>query len=247
MEDRLLVTASPHIRDHSTTRGLMGNVVIALLPAVLASALIFGARALLLVVVTTFACVAFEYIYERLLHKTNTVGDLSAVVTGIILALNMPVGMPIWIAVVGAFVAIVITKQLFGGLGCCQLSVAAGSQYGGVQAVRHSGQSRAFKCGVKWEIHKSHHAVVGFHHQRVHQACRCGSRTASGGIRQTAGSAHDGSTHILVQQKVDQNRRFFRVLAAAVDGKGQIYFRKSAVGLPAKGDLIPYQKAAGIF
>ena len=57
----------------------MGNVVIALLPAVLASALIFGARALLLVVVTTFACVAFEYIYERLLHKTNTVGDLSAV------------------------------------------------------------------------------------------------------------------------------------------------------------------------
>ena len=116
MEDRLLVTASPHIRDHSTTRGLMGNVVIALLPAVLASALIFGARALLLVVVTTFACVAFEYIYERLLHKPNTAGDLSAVVTGIILALNMPVGMPLWIAVVGAFVAIVITKQLFGGL-----------------------------------------------------------------------------------------------------------------------------------
>ena len=117
MEDRLLVTASPHIRDHSTTRGLMGNVVIALLPAVLASALIFGARALLLVVVTTFACVAFEYIYERLLHKPNTAGDLSAVVTGIILALNMPVGMPLWIAVVGAFVAIIITKQLFGGLG----------------------------------------------------------------------------------------------------------------------------------
>ena len=116
MEDRLLVTASPHIRDHSTTRGLMGNVVIALLPAVLASALIFGARALLLVVVTTFACVAFEYIYERLLHKTNTVGDLSAVVTGIILALNMPVGMPVWIAVVGAFVAIVITNTpLIGG------------------------------------------------------------------------------------------------------------------------------------
>lgn len=73
MEDRLLVTASPHIRDHSTTRGLMGNVVIALLPAVLASALIFGARALLLVVVTTFACVAFEYIYERLLHKLSLI------------------------------------------------------------------------------------------------------------------------------------------------------------------------------
>lgn len=117
MEERLLVTASPHIRDHSTTRGLMGNVVIALMPCVLASALIFGVQALVQVVVTTFACVAFEYLYELLMHKSNTVGDLSAVVTGIILALNMPVGMPPWIAVVGAFVAIIIVKQLFGGIG----------------------------------------------------------------------------------------------------------------------------------
>lgn len=83
----------------------------------LAAGLIFGVQALVLVAVTTLACVAFEYIYEKLLKKSNTVGDLSAVVTGIILALNMPVGMPLWIAVVGAFVAIVITKQLFGGLG----------------------------------------------------------------------------------------------------------------------------------
>ena len=97
MEDRLIVTASPHIRDASTTRGLMGNVVIALLPAVLAAGLIFGVQALVLVAVTTLACVAFEYIYEKLLKKPNTVGDLSAVVTGIILALNMPVGMPLWI------------------------------------------------------------------------------------------------------------------------------------------------------
>ena len=87
MEDRLIVTASPHIRDTSTTRGLMGNVVIALLPAVLAAGLIFGVQALVLVAVTTLACVAFEYIYEKLLKKSNTVGDLSAVVTGIILAL----------------------------------------------------------------------------------------------------------------------------------------------------------------
>ena len=116
MEDRLIVTASPHIREASTTRGLMGNVVIALLPAVLAAGLIFGVQAIVLVAVTTLACVAFEYLYEMLLKKPNTVGDLSAVVTGIILALNMPVGMPLWIAVVGAFVAIVITKQLFGGV-----------------------------------------------------------------------------------------------------------------------------------
>lgn len=117
MEDRLLVTASPHIRDNTTTRSLMGAVVVSLLPSVLAAALNFGVMALVQVVVTTFACVAFEYLYEILLHKPNTVGDLSAVVTGIILALNMPVGMPLWQAVIGAFVAIVITKQLFGGLG----------------------------------------------------------------------------------------------------------------------------------
>lgn len=69
MEDRLIVTASPHIRDTSTTRGLMGNVVIALLPAVLAAGLIFGVQALVLVAVTTLACVAFEYIYEKLLKS----------------------------------------------------------------------------------------------------------------------------------------------------------------------------------
>ena len=71
MEDRLIVTASPHIRDASTTRGLMGNVVIALLPAVLAAGLIFGVQALVLVAVTTLACVAFEYIYEKLLKKAQ--------------------------------------------------------------------------------------------------------------------------------------------------------------------------------
>ena len=117
MEDRLIVTASPHIRDTATTRGLMGNVLIALVPSIVASALIFGTRALLLVGVTTAACVGFEYLYCLLMHKPNPVGDLSACVTGVILALNMPVNMPLWIAIVGALVAIVLVKQLFGGLG----------------------------------------------------------------------------------------------------------------------------------
>ncbi|MGN0976023.1 MAG: RnfABCDGE type electron transport complex subunit D [Gemmiger sp.] len=117
MEERLIVTASPHIRDNTTTRGLMGNVLIALAPCVVASALLFGIRALLVVGVTTAACVLFEYIYCRLMHKPNPVGDLSACVTGVILGLNVPAGMPLWICVVGAFVAIIITKQLFGGLG----------------------------------------------------------------------------------------------------------------------------------
>ena len=117
MEDRLIVTASPHIRDTATTRGLMGNVLIALVPSIVASALIFGPRALLLVGVTTAACVGFEYLYCLLMHKPNPVGDLSACVTGVILALNLPVNMPLWIAIVGALVAIVLVKQLFGGLG----------------------------------------------------------------------------------------------------------------------------------
>lgn len=117
MEDRLIVTASPHIRDNASTRGLMGNVLIALIPCVVASALIFGFRALLVVGVTTAACVGFEYLYCLLMKKPNPVGDLSACVTGVILGLNFPAGMPIWICVVGALVAIVIVKQLFGGLG----------------------------------------------------------------------------------------------------------------------------------
>lgn len=117
MDERLIVTSSPHIRDTATTTSLMGWVLVSLLPCVVASGLIFGWQALLLIAVTALACVAFEYIYCLLLKKPIPVGDLSACVTGVILAMNMPVGMPLWIAIVGAFVAIVITKQLFGGIG----------------------------------------------------------------------------------------------------------------------------------
>lgn len=117
MENRLNVTASPHIQDNSSTRKLMLNVIIALLPCVVASTIIFGARTLLVVGVTVAASVLFEYLYCHLTKKPNPVGDLSAVVTGMILALNMPVTMPLWIAIVGAFIAIVLMKQLFGGIG----------------------------------------------------------------------------------------------------------------------------------
>ena len=117
MENRLNVTASPHIQDNSSTRKLMLNVIIALLPCVVASTIIFGARTLLVVGVTVAASVLFEYLYCHLMKKPNPVGDLSAVVTGLILALNMPVTMPVWIAIVGAFIAIVLMKQLFGGIG----------------------------------------------------------------------------------------------------------------------------------
>ncbi|WP_367925178.1 RnfABCDGE type electron transport complex subunit D [uncultured Ruthenibacterium sp.] len=115
---KLVVTASPHIVDQSSTRGLMGHVIVALLPALVASVFIFGARALLVTGVTVAACVGFEALYCILMKKPIPVGDLSAVVTGIILAFNLPATIPLWIAVVGAFIAIVVVKQLFGGIGC---------------------------------------------------------------------------------------------------------------------------------
>lgn len=117
MENRLIVTASPHITDMVDTQRLMGNVVISLIPCVVASAVIFGMRALALEAVTVAACVFFEWLYTKLMKKPNPVADLSAVVTGLILALNFPVSLPYWIAVVGAFVSIVLVKQLFGGIG----------------------------------------------------------------------------------------------------------------------------------
>ena len=104
----------PGHRDH---RGLMGTVLVGLAPCIVASGLIFGYGALVTVAVTVLACVAFEYLYCLLRKKPNPVGDLSACVTGVILALNVPAGMPLWICVVGAFVAIVVVKQLYGGLG----------------------------------------------------------------------------------------------------------------------------------
>ena len=115
---KLVVTASPHIVDQSSTRGLMGHVIIALMPALVASAFIFGFRALLVTGLTVAACVGFEALYCVLMKKPVPVGDLSAVVTGLILAFNLPATIPLWIAVVGAFIAIVVVKQLFGGIGC---------------------------------------------------------------------------------------------------------------------------------
>ena len=117
MDTKLIVSASPHLRSEETTTGLMANVIVALVPCVVASAIIFGLRALLVTAVCVVASVAFEWLYCKLLKKPNPVGDLSAVVTGIILALNVPVGMPIGELIVGDFVAIIVVKQLFGGIG----------------------------------------------------------------------------------------------------------------------------------
>ena len=117
MANKLIVTAAPHITGADTTQKIMGRVCLALLPTLFASIVIFGINSLILTAVTVAACVAFEYGYCKLMKREVPVSDLSAVVTGLLLAFNLPATLPWWMAIVGAFIAIVIVKQLFGGLG----------------------------------------------------------------------------------------------------------------------------------
>lgn len=115
--DKLILSVSPHLRVKTNTTIIMLDVVIALIPALIASVVIFGLRALLLVAVCVASCVLAEYLFGLICKKPCTVGDLSAIVTGILLAFNLPVGVPVWQAVIGSVVAIVVVKQLFGGIG----------------------------------------------------------------------------------------------------------------------------------
>ena len=116
-ENKLIVSSSPHLRDKRTTSSVMRDVVIALIPAIVASGVLFGTKALILIAVCIVSCVGFEYLWNLLMKKQQTVGDFTAVITGILLAFNLPATLPIWMAVNGCFVAIVVVKQLFGGLG----------------------------------------------------------------------------------------------------------------------------------
>lgn len=113
----LTVTPSPHIRTHTTTRAIMLDVCIALMPALIWGVYIYGWRALTVTLVSVIFAVLAEFAYEKLLGLPVTVLDFSAVVTGIILALNLPATVPLWLPAVGAVFAIVVVKQLFGGLG----------------------------------------------------------------------------------------------------------------------------------
>ncbi len=117
MPNMLLVSATPHIRSAATTQKIMGTVLIALLFPAVASVILFGGRSLLLIGVTVLSAVLFETLFNMVTKRANTVFDLSAVVTGVLLAMNLPVTLPLWMAIVGAFAAIVIAKMLFGGLG----------------------------------------------------------------------------------------------------------------------------------
>lgn len=113
----LQVSSSPHIRDTKTTQQIMLDVIIALIPALIAAFYIFGMRAVTVTLVAVISCVIFEEISCRIMKKRSSIGDLSAVVTGILLAYNVPASCPYWVVVIGSLVAIVFCKMLFGGLG----------------------------------------------------------------------------------------------------------------------------------
>lgn len=113
----LLVSPSPHVRAKDTTTRIMLDVIIALCPALVASVILFGWRALLVVATCVATCVVSEWAFQKICKRDLTVGDLSAIVTGMLLAFNLPVGIPLWQAVVGSVIAIVVVKQLFGGIG----------------------------------------------------------------------------------------------------------------------------------
>ena len=120
----LTVSCSPHVHAADGTRDIMLDVVIALIPAMLGAVYFFGLRSLCVMAVSVAACVVFEYLYRKLLKKDTTVGDCSAIVTGVLLAMVCPVTIPYWTIIIGDFFAIVVVKQLFGGIGCNFLNPA---------------------------------------------------------------------------------------------------------------------------
>ena len=121
---KLIASSSPHIRSGEDTRSIMLDVIIALIPALCMSVYVFGFQALVLTIISIAACVFWEWAYRKVMKKSSAVGDLSAVVTGMLLAFVCPVSLPWWMIVVGAFFSIVVVKQLYGGIGCNFLNPA---------------------------------------------------------------------------------------------------------------------------
>ena len=128
MSDLMKVSSNPHIRSKLTTNTIMAAVIIALLPATGFGIYNFGIPALILILVTVASTVLTEFLYEKLMKKPVTIGDFSAVVTGLLLALNLPSGAPWWIGVIGGVFAILIVKMLFGGLGQNFMNPALGAR-----------------------------------------------------------------------------------------------------------------------
>lgn len=118
MSQPIIISASPHLHSDRTSKKLMYDVVIALIPAFLVSLYVFGIGAFIVTAVAVISCLLFEYLIQKFLMKTDvTIGDGSALITGILLAFNLPSGLPIWMIIVGSLVAIGVAKLSFGGLG----------------------------------------------------------------------------------------------------------------------------------
>lgn len=128
MSDLMKVSSNPHVRSKTTTSNIMLAVVIALLPAAGFGIYNFGLKALITIVITVAATVLTEFVFEKICKKKVTIGDYSAVVTGLLLALNLPVSAPWWIGVVGGVFAILVVKMLFGGLGQNFMNPALGAR-----------------------------------------------------------------------------------------------------------------------
>lgn len=128
MDNMLHVSSSPHVRAKDSTDRIMAYVILALLPTTLFGIFNFGPKALLLIVLTIASCVATEWVFEKIIHKESTIKDLSAVVTGLLLALNLPVTLPWWEAILGGVFAIGIVKMMFGGLGQNFMNPALGAR-----------------------------------------------------------------------------------------------------------------------
>lgn len=114
---KLTVSASPHVRSAYSATGIMLDVIIALIPSLIAAIIIFGYRVFMVVLVSVGSAVLAEYLSRKAMKRHNTLSDLSAVVTGLLLAFNLPVSIPLWMAAIGSVVAIVVVKQMFGGIG----------------------------------------------------------------------------------------------------------------------------------
>lgn len=118
MSSKLHISVSPHIHSGDSVQKIMLDVIIALLPAAVAGCIIFGMRAALVIALCIVCCVASEFIFNKIVKKEQSIGDLSAIVTGLLLALNLPANIPLWQAGVGSVFAIIIVKCFFGGMGC---------------------------------------------------------------------------------------------------------------------------------
>ena len=124
MSAKMRLSVSPHIHSGRSTAGIMRDVLIALAPVTIAGTVIFGLRSLLVIAICVGSAIGFEALFNLILKKPQTIDDLSAAVTGLLLALNLPANIPLWQCVVGSLVAIILVKCLFGGLGCNQVNPA---------------------------------------------------------------------------------------------------------------------------